>query len=312
MGKKYLMFIGEDVFFDFENNLYMAGIIFDELYCDGYNSSEHSLVKIINDNKLDISVVSDYKNIKRGCILKKEVYNILKNSEFSVIIAKIRIEDSSDNRKFQVFNKLLKKYQYYIMNNNGDSAGIIIESGRKFENYEKQQEIFNIYREREENIGSCLNREKSLINKFIVVDNNNKYNYAIKIADTIRNSISYSYERRKNKGREYRYSDRMNEKIMEIIREKVFTEEIALDISRKNLIEKSKSLKVLEEKIINLQEELIEKENNLKYKSNEISELMDEIEVLQRQLDDILLKSSNNILFEILSDVDVRIRNTVK
>lgn len=312
MGKKYLMFIGENGFFDLENNFYMAGIIFDEFYCDGYNSSEHSLVKIISDNKLNISVADD-RSIKKGCILKTEVYNVLKNSDFSIIISRIKNEDSANNKYSQAFNKLLKKYYYYVMDNNGDAAGIVIGAGRNFESYEKQQEIFNLYRDREKNINICLNGESSLINKFIAADDDNqRYNSAVKIADIIRNSISYSYERRKNNGREYRYSDRMNEKIMEVIHEKVFTEEIAFDISRRNLIEKSQNLKVLEKKIISLEEDLINKENNIKYKNNEIAELMDEIKVLQHQLDDIILKSGNNVLFEILSDVDVRIRNTAK
>ncbi|WP_294153117.1 hypothetical protein [uncultured Clostridium sp.] len=313
MGKKYLMFIDGNGFFDLENNFYMTGIIFDEWYCDVYNDSGSSLKKIINDNKLDISVAGDDKNIKRGCILKTEVYNVLKESEFSVIISRVKSEDSTENKYAQVFNKLLKKYYYYVMDNSGEAAGIVMEAGKEFEGYRKQQEIFNLYRDREKYADTSLNIGTSLINKFVSADDKNKrYNCAVKIADIIRNSISYSYEKRKNNGREYRYSDRMNEKIMEIIHEKVFTEEIAFDISKKSLIEKYQSLKVLEEKIINLEEALLNKEKNLEYKNNEIAELMEEIKVLQHQLDDIILKSGNNILFEILSDVDVRIRNTAK
>ena len=136
--------------------------------------------------------------------------------------------------------------------------------------------------------------------------------YAVNVANIIRNSISFYYERGKKQKREYKYSDRMNEKIMEVIYEKVFTEEIAFDISRRNLTKKSEQLKNLEKKIHGLEEELINKENHIKYKNTEISELLEQIKVLQHQLDDATLKTNNNIIFEILPDVDISIKNMAK
>ncbi len=101
----------------------------------------------------------------------------------------------------------------------------------------------------------------------------------------------------------------MNEKIMDIIHEKMFTEEIAFDMSKLDFIEMYKHLFSLEKKVLELEDELMDKEINIKYKNKEIQELLDEIKVLQHQLDDVILNANNNIIFEILSDVDIRIKN---
>lgn len=310
MDKKYVMFIDENGFFDSENNFYMAGVIFNEDYCSGTNESSWSLRKVIEDNKLDISAAGKDINFKRGCILKTEVYNVLKYSEFSVIISKVKNEE--DDIELKAFNKLIKKYYYYIIDNNGNDSGIAMEAGSEIKSFIRQQEIFNIYMDRDKIIqdgDSC----SSIINKFIITSNSNeKYMYAVNVANIIRNSISFYYERGKKQKREYKYSDRMNEKIMEVIYEKVFTEEIAFDISRRNLTKKSEQLKNLEKKIHGLEEELINKENHIKYKNTEISELLEQIKVLQHQLDDATLKTNNNIIFEILPDVDISIKNMAK
>lgn len=313
MGKKYLMFVDESGFVDSEGNFYMVGVIFEEDYCSTENQSDCSLRSVVDVNKVDISLISYNEKFKAGCILRTEIYNVLKDSKLSVLISRVKNEDNKIKDTFkETFKKLLKKYYYYTIDNNGNNAGIVMESSNEYKKIKKEQHIFNIYMDRDHiipNINDC----SSIINKFMVIDNSDeKYTYGINIADIIRNSIRYSYEKEKRCTKDYRYSDRMNEKIMELIREKIFTEEIAFDMSRQGLITKSKQIRDLEKRVIVLEEELLKKEINISSQSIEISELLDEIKVLQHQLDDIVLKRNNNVIFEILSDVDIRIKNMAK
>lgn len=313
MGKKYLMFVDESGFVDSEGNFYMAGVIFEEDYCSTENQSDCSLRSVIDINKVDISLISDNEKFKTGCILRTEIYNVLKDSRFSVLISRVKNEDNRIKVKLkEAFKKLLKKYYYYTIDNNGNSAGIVIESSNDYKKIIKDQYIFNIYMDRDCIIPNT-NDLSSIINKFMVIDNSDeKYTYGMIISEIIRNSIRCNYEREKIYRNDYRYSDGMNEKIMELIKENVFTEEIAFDLSRQGLITKSTQIRDLEKRIIVLEGELYKKESNIKSKTIEISELLDEIKVLQHQLDDIVMKRNSNVIFEILSDVDIRIKNMAK
>lgn len=311
MVKKYLMFVDENGFIDGKNNFYMVGIIFEEKYCIGENSSQSSLKRIIYDNDLDMSIYDNNNNFKRGCILKKEIYNVLKESKFSILVSKINLNNNNNiDILDEAFNNLIKKYYDYLLNNGGKKSGVVVESGNELKTVRKKQKILNLYMDRDKIIEKLDNKCSDLINKFIIVNNQDEeYNCALSIAKIINDCIGYNYDREKNYRKEYRYSDRMNEKIMDIIHEKMFTEEIAFDMSKLDLIEMYKHLFSLEKKVLELEDELMDKEINIKYKNKEIKELLDEIKVLQHQLDDVILNANNNIIFEILSDVDIRIKN---
>lgn len=313
MGKKYLMFIGENGFTDEDNNFYMVGVIFEENYCNGENNSLYSLRRIIEESNLAFSAGERNDDFYNSCILKNEWYNILKRLDFSVLVSKIKNENNDENYKISdkysiAFNKLLKKYYCYVEDNCAENAGIVAESVRKADWNGKIQKFFELYMKRDELIKE-ENRCSHIINKFITAQiNDQKYGYGFNVANVVKNFIKHYHERKNNKS-EYKYGDRINEKVMNVIREKMFTGEIAVDISRKNSVKKSKELIKLENRIKLLQEENLYKERSINSKNLQINELLDEINVLHQQLDDIMLNKNTNIVFEILSDVDVKIKN---
>lgn len=216
MSKKYLMFIDENGFTDKKNNFYMVGVIFEEDY---YLKSR--IDNVLNDFDLN----EEIDNNSRKSLLKNDLNNTLEESKFNVVMSKVKCEDDIDEKAtINVFKKLLYKYYCFIIENDGDNAGIAVRHKKQFYDTEKGQIMFNLYMSRSEM--KELNNCNALINRFMIVDDISKeYESLSEIYNIIIKSIMYTFNKQEKDTRKNRYSD-----IIKAIKNKIFIEEIAFDI----------------------------------------------------------------------------------
>jgi hypothetical protein len=168
---------------------------------------------------------------------------------------------------------------------NGESGGIIIETRVGNSCCRIQQNFFDIYNDREMSL-CALENIQDKINTFIVCERNNKtYGSGIEVLNVINNIL-------------FRVSNGLRDVDKNIIS---YTEYGTK--TRYNNINEVRRLK----------EQLVIKDTRVNEKEKEINELTDEIKLLNKQLEDALLsRKSDSIIFQILSDIDFKMKGIEK
>lgn len=330
MGKRYIMIVDERGFLSTEtsDNLSMVGVVFEYDYCIELKSKECELRKrlreykkeIFNDNNanlhLDDIILQEkvYKNIdkiKRTNVVN-ELPQLFKSLKFTILTSTIKQDINKVNDSYCIATKkLLKKFYSYIVKKNGESGGIIIESRMGNSCCMIQQNFFDIYNEREMSL-CALENIKDKINTFIICEKNNKnYGAGIEVLNVINNILfrisNGSREVDKNLISYTEYGKK--NKIFDIINQKI-CKDTQRDISIRPLPKTSYNNS---NEVNILKEQLQFKDNSINEKEKEINELTDVIKLLNQQLEDALLSRKNDsIIFQILSDIDYKMKGIEK
>jgi len=330
MGKRYIMVVDERGFLSAETNgnVSMVGIVFEYDYCIELKNKECQLRKRLREYKkeifkdsnaniyLDDSIVKEkvYKSIDKNQIANviNELPQFLKSLNFTILSSTIKQDVNKENNSYSILTKkLLKKFYLYIVKKNGESGGIIIETRQGSSSCNVQQNFFDIYNERERSLCTLENIQDK-INTFIICEKNNRnYGAGIEVLNVInnilfrvsngfrevdKNLISYTGYGKKNK-----IFDTINQKMCKDIQRDVPIK--PLPRARYNNSNEVNTLK----------EQLEFKDTRINEKEKEINELTDAIKLLNRQLEDALLsRKSDSIIFQILSDIDFKMKGIEK
>ena len=330
MGKKYIMIVDERGFLSTETNgnVSMVGIVFEYDYCIELKNKECQLRKRLREYKKEIFKDSNVDIHLDDIILKEKVYKsldknqitnvinelpqFLKSLNFTILSSTIKQDINKENNSYSLLTKkLLKKFYLYIVKKNGESGGIIIETREGSSSCKVQQNFFDIYNERERSLCTLENIQDK-INTFIVCEKNNKnYGAGIELLNVINNILF-----RVSKG--FREVDKnlisyigygKKNKIFDIINQKM-CKDIQRDIPIKSL---PRARYNNSNEVNALKEQLEFKDTRINEKEKEINELTDAIKLLNRQLEDALLsRKSDSIIFQILSDIDFKMKGIEK
>jgi len=330
MGKRYIMIVDERGFLSSEtnDNLSMVGLVFESDYCIELKNKECQLRKrlkeykkeMFKDNNIDIHLddvilkENVYKSVDKNQMANavNELPQLLKSLNFTIISSTIKQDINKENNSYSIVTKkLLKKFYSYIVNKNGESGGIIIETREGSSSCRVQQNFFDIYNERERSL-CALENIQDKINAFIVCEKNNKnYGAGIEVLNVINSilfRVSNGYrEVDKNLMSHIGYGRR--NKIFDIINQKM-CKDTQRDIPIKPL---PKTRYNNSNEVNTLKEQLEFKDTRIKEKEKEINELTDAIKFLNQQLEDALLsRKSDSIIFQILSDIDFKMKGIEK
>lgn len=330
MSKKYFMFVDERGFIskDINNNFSMIGVVFSYDYFIESKDKKGEIKTKLNRYREDVfgdsnfSIPLDsimlkenfYKNVDE--IQRKECINnllsLIKNLKFTIILSSIKQDITKVKDPYHIVAKnLLKNFYSFIVKNNGDNGGIIMEAGKDNNSYITQQNFFDIYNNRRENLNG-LEDIQGKINTFIVSEKNNStYGTGIEIANIL-NSILF----RVSSGlREidselisyYEYGS--DDRIFNIIREKIYKDK-PMYLTNKILQRISyNGMKIFEKELKTLKEQLKLKDLRINEKEKEINKLSNEIQLLNQQLEEALLSRKNdNTIFQVLSDIDIKMK----
>ena len=330
MGKKYIMIVDERGFLSTETNgnVSMVGIVFEYDYCIELKNKECQLRKRLREYKKEIFKDSNVDIHLDDIILKEKVYKsldknqitnvinelpqFLKSLNFTILWSTIKQDINKENNSYSLLTKkLLKKFYLYIVKKNGESGGIIIETREGSSSCKVQQNFFDIYNERERSLCTLENIQDK-INTFIICEKNNKnYGAGIELLNVINNILF-----RVSKG--FREVDKnlisyigygKKNKIFDIINQKM-CKDIQRDIPIKSL---PRARYNNSNEVNTLKEQLESKDTRINEKEKEINELTDAIKLLNRQLEDALLsRKSDSIIFQILSDIDFKMKGIEK
>lgn len=334
MGKKYIMFVDERGFLstDVINNFSMVGIIFEYDYCIDLKNKQCNLKEKLNQYKKEVFEKNDYNVFLDDIILKETVSEkidaknrkalinelplLFKNLKFTIISSAIKQDISNIKDSYYAATKnLLKSFYSFIMKQNGECGGIIMEARGDKSSYIMQQSFFDVYNER----SRILNRLENIqdkINMFIVSEKNNEtYGVGIEVSNILNNilfRISNGLREIDSKLMSYvEYGD--TDKIFNIIKHKIY-KDAPIEITNKQLDKISfNSVEIFGKKLKILKEQVKLKDTKINEKQKEINELANEIQLLNRQLEEALLsRKSDNIIFKILSDMDFKMKGIEK
>ena len=331
MGKKYIMFVDERGFLSdvISNNFSMVGIIFEYDYCIDLKNNQCDLKTKLNQYKKEVFKDSSYSAFLDDIILKEKLLKkseltkrkkiiselplLFKSLKFTVIVSEVKQDINNLKDSYYAASKnLLKNFYSFIINNNGECGGIIMEAKNDRDSYIIQQSFFDIYNDRSKNL-NMLEDIQDKINTFIVSEKNNKtYGSGIEVLNIL-NSILFralnGLREVDNKFISYiEYGD--IDKIFNAIKHKIY-KDIPLEIWNKQFQRNSYSGMRMSEK--ELKEQLKLKDMEIIKKQKEINELTNEIQLLSQQLEEALLsRKSDNIIFKILSDIDFKMKGIEK
>ncbi|AQS10919.1 hypothetical protein CLOBY_30680 [Clostridium saccharobutylicum] len=327
MGKKYIMFVSEKGFLDKDNNFSIAGVVFDQDYCTNVEDKEcelsskvnYSKERILGKNGFEICIddillpQNEYKNINNDN--KKEFINqmptLFKKVKTNLILSSIKQSDGlRDDSYNKVVNNLLKNFYSFLIRKKATCGGIVIESKSDKESCIIQQKFFDIYNERRNNLIMTENSQEK-INSFIVWEKaNKKYGVGIEAANLLNNIL-------------YRVSNGLTEvdnsvisyieygsenKIFNIIENKIYRDK-TIDASNKFSEKDLNTIDVFVNKVEKLKEELELKNIKIGDKEREINKLTQEMRSLKQRLEDAMKSRKNdNIILEILSDIDMKMK----
>lgn len=332
MGKRYMMFVDERGFFSTDTNdsLSMIGVIFEYDYCIELKNKECELRRRLNEYKdgiignrnnipLDDIMLREkvYKNIDKTQRMKfiNELPQLFKSLKFTIISSTVRQGNNINDSYAIVTKKLLKKFYSFIMKKKGELGGIIIEARAENSSYMMQQKFFDIYNERNMSL-STLENIQDKINTFIICEKNNKdYGLGIEVLNVLNNiffRVSNGLREIDRKLISYaEYGD--GDKIFDVINHKIY-KDTQLDIPSKQLQGVHyNDIEIFSQELKTLKEELKSKNTRINQKENEINELTDAIQLLNKQLEEALLsRKSDSIIFQILSDIDFKMKRIEK
>lgn len=330
MSKEYLMFIDERGCYSNSdrNNFSMVGVIFERDYCTNLSAVDSELAdklkgfkkQIINKdgaNDIRINNITETENVfltEASEILGKTISvlpKFLKNLKFSIVSTSIKQDRFRSKDLYELaVNNLIKRFYSFIITKKAKCGGIIVQSRHDEKDYIMPQKFFNIYNERKTNFYMHEDINKK-INKFMICEVYNKeYKYALEVSDTI-NNLLLSILGSKDEYNFYIEYDYMN-KILNIIKEKIYREEIDLlnDNTQKYI---QNALDKYTKESEKLKYELSLKNRNIVERDKEIVELTEEINILKQQLQTAIInRKSESIIFDILSQVDVKIKGIEK
>lgn len=328
MGKRYIMFVDERGFLSTgtNDNLSMVGVIFEYDYCIESKNRECELRKKLSEwkNKLfddNISVSLDdimfkenvYRNIDK--IQRKQFGNelsqLFKSLKFTVISSTIKQDKEKDDSYVKLTKMLMKKYYSFITKKNGESGGIIIEARKDEASHMIQQNFFDIYNERSKSLCSLENIQDK-INTFIVCEKTNTtYGLGIQVLNVLNNVLYRVSNGLRDVDRKLiSYIDYGNKnKVFDVISHKIY-KDTQIDISIKKLQGSAYSnIEVFTKELKNLKDEIKFRDKRIDEKEKEINDLTEAIQLLNKQLEEALLsRKSDSIIFQILSDIDFKMK----
>jgi hypothetical protein len=329
MGKRYVMFVDERGFLNTKtnDNLSMVGVVFEYDYsieaknkdCELRRKLSGCKNKLFGDNcsiSLDDIILEEkvYKNIDKiqRTQFVNELPQLFKNLKFAVITSTIKQEPNKTNDSYVKLTKmLLKKYYSFIMNKNGESGGIVIESRKGAVSQQIQQNFFDIYNERSMSL-CTLDNIQDKINTFIVCEKtNNTYGLGLQVLNVLNDALLRVSNGLRDVDRKLiSYIDYGNKnKIIDAINHKIY-KDTQIDISIKKLKGAAgSSVELLSTELKTLKEEIKFKNSRIDEKEKEINDLTDAIKVLNKQLEEALLsRKSDGVIFQILSEIDFKMK----
>lgn len=333
MGKRYIMFVDERGFLskDTNDNLSMIGVVFEYDYCIESKNRECELRKKLSEYKSKL--FGDNNSISLDdIILEENVYNnidkmertqfineltqLFKGLKFAVISSAIKSEKGKDYSSYSKLAKmLLKKYYSFIMKKNGESGGIIIEARKGEASHEIQQNFFDIYNERSKSLCTLENIQDT-INTFIVCEKTNTtYGLGIQVLNVL-NDVLYRVSNglRDVDRKLISYIDYGNKnKLLDVINHKIY-KDTQIDVSIKKLQGLAYSnIELFSKELRTLKDEIKFRDKRLNEKEKEIKDLTESIQLLNKQLEEALLsRKSDSIIFQILSDIDFKMKGLEK
>ena len=332
MGKKYVMFVDERGFLSTDriNNFSMIGVIFEHDYCmdlkdkqcelktkfDKYKEEvfgNKSINVFLDDIIVNEKVLKKYNEAKRKDFLARLPF-LFKGLKITIISSTIKQDIKNVKESYDIAtNNLLKSFNSFIVNKNGECGAIIMEVRDSKASYTVQQSFFDVYNER--NLSMSEDMENK-INAFIVSEKDNKkYGLGIEISNILNNiffRVSNGLRELDSKlmsDIEYGNANR----IFDVIKHKMY-KDTPIKISHKQLQKISyNSIETFNKELKTLKEQLEYKDTKINQKEKEISELSNEIHFLNQQLEEALLSRKNDsIIFQILSDIDFKMKTIEK
>lgn len=330
MSKEYLMFIDERGCYSNSdgNNFSMVGVIFEHDYCTNLCTMDCELTdklkgfkkKIINIDSLN-DITSEKIAGTENVFLDEEcemtdnailvLPEFLKNLKFSIVSTSIKQDSSRSKDLYELAaNNLIKRFYSFIISKKAKSGGIIVQSRHEEIDYSMPQKFFDIYNERKTNFymyEDIINK----INKFMICEVYNKeYKYAIEVSNIINNLLLNILGSENEYNFNIEYDDMR--KILNILKEKTYKEEIdLLNENTHKYIQNALDKYTRESE--ELKYELSLKNRKIVERDKEIVELTEEINILKQQLQTAIInRKSESIIFDILSQVDVKIKGIEK
>ncbi len=328
--KEYLMFVDErGCYTDCDgNNFSMVGVIIENSYCtdSDIKLSEMSdkIVRfkkqMLRDYNFGEVKLSDILSVENVCsegfsgIIDKFVADLpvfLKSLKFYVISTSIKQDKNRSKDLYELAaNNLIKRYYSFLITKQAKSGGIVVQSRHDSVSAGMPQKFFDIYNERDTKF-YMYDDITQKINKFMICESYNKqYKTAMELSNTINNVLLniMAFPEEKELDREYINLNR----ILKVLRNKSFKEEVDLlnentqrhiDNAMQKCIRESDALK----------HKLSINEKEIVKRDKEISDLTEEIIRLKQQLNNAVKnKKNDNVIYDILSDVDVKIKGMEK
>lgn len=311
MGKKLVMIVNENGYKNLgeSDNFCMAGIVFDEeSLCCSDDIKEQLDKKLSVLGKIESNDTSD-ERFKSYSSKQKIVNNLvdslpmfLEKLKFSIILSSVRINSGKIETSYdKVVRSLLAKYNMYITKRNMVSGGIISEDTTSTEIWEKKQQFFDIYNERNNN----LRLSESLINSFVVADRNNEaYKFYFDVFYLLDDIIKLMCEEsiQSQKENNITINSEKLRIISEVVKNRVINE-AALDIADEIINDKNIIMKKMNEEISKLKVEIEERNEKIYDSKKQINELRNEIAILKVKLEkDMGKNNENNIVVGVVTE----------
>ena len=330
MRNEYLMFVDAKGCSkgNSDNSFSMIGVIVEKKYCTDCDGKRSELSDKFCIYKREMMGSTDLTDISLSDILsEKNVFSnefgnivdeviaglplLLKQLKFWIVSTTIKQDKKNDKNLYDLaVNNLIKRYYSFLTCKKAQSGGIVVQ-GRHEKNYERMpQMFFDIYSERSSKF-YMYSDIASRINKFMICESYNKeYKMILELSSVINNVLLNVVNAESETILTEPYSN--FNKIVSVIREKIYKEE--LDLLSDNT---QKHIDVVLNKYLNesskLKKQVSVKEKRILERDKEIAELTEEITRLKQQLSCVVKnKKGDNVIYDILSDVDAKIKGIQK
>lgn len=327
MSKEYLMFVDErGCYSNTEgSNFSMVAIILEYNYCTDSFVRESELTDKLKIFKRNTISAENLKCSRLNDIINKEIVfcnnitdiiignmlGLFKDLKFSVISTSIKQNKTKSKDLYDLAaNNLIKRFYSFLITKKAKCGGIIVEGRHDEKHNVMPQKFFDIYNERASKFYMYKDINKK-INKFMICESYDKqYKSAIELLNTISNILLKILSLDNEYALDIEYRD--FNKILEVIREKIYKEEIDLinDNAQSYInVNLEKYVKETEE----LKNKLLIKSKKIEERNQEIKDLTEEINILKQKLNTAITdRKSDGIIFDILSEVDVKIKGIEK
>lgn len=310
MGKKLVMVVNENGYRNLseQDNFCMVGIVFDEENLCGSEYIEEELEKKLSIFKKIYSKDENDEKYRSYSSRKKIVNNLidslpmfLEKLKFNIILSSIKTSSGKTKESYErAVKNLLTKFNVYISKRNMLGGGIISEDTKDRTEWSLKQQFFDIYSERNHNLGI----DGSQINSFIVAGRNNEaYKFSFSVFHLLDNIIRLMCQNTDSVEDEVKklISNDGLRTVSEVVKNKVINE-AALDMADEIINDKNIIMKRMNEEIAKLKEELLERNEKINNSKKQINELTNEIGILQGKLSKDNNNDSSKIVFRPLSE----------